>query len=85
MSPSDLIGGAGGILIAAPAVKDQIYRFNRVAQERKADHSPWPGLRRAAGRAWERRRNDYDGLDSFLTMVGALAITLSFVLKLFDA
>ncbi|RBP01258.1 hypothetical protein DFR50_15720 [Roseiarcus fermentans] len=85
MSPSDLIGGLGGIFIAAPAVKDQIYRFYRDAEDRKAKSSPWPGLRQAAGRAWERRRNDYDGLDSFMTMIGALAITLSFVLKLFDA
>ena len=82
---SDLTGGAGGILIAVPAVKDQIYRFNRDSQERKVKKSPWPGLRKAAGAAWERRRNDYDGLDSFMTMVGAFAIALSFLLKLFDA
>jgi hypothetical protein len=82
---SDLIGGIGGVLIAVPAVKDQIYRFNRDAQDRKTKSSPWPGLRRAASAAWERRRNDYDGMDSFLTMVGALGITLSFVMKLFDA
>jgi hypothetical protein len=43
------------------------------------------GLRKASSRAWERRRNDYDGYDSFMTMLGALGITLSFVMKLFDA
>jgi hypothetical protein len=82
---SDLIGGAGGILIAVPAVKDQIYRFNREREERKGENSPWPGLRKASSRAWERRRNDYDGYVSFMTMLGALGITLSFVMKLFDA
>jgi hypothetical protein len=82
---SDLIGGGGGILTAVPAVKDQIYRFGREREERKAEKSPWPGLRKASSRAWERRRNDYDGYDSFMTMLGALGIALSFVLKLFDA
>jgi hypothetical protein len=82
---SDLIGGAGGIFIAIPAVKDQAYRFNREREERKAENSPWPGLRKASSRAWEHRRNDYDGYDSFMTMLGALGITRSFVLKLFEA
>jgi hypothetical protein len=41
-------------------------------------------LGKVASVAWERRRNAYDGLDSFMTMVGALAITLSFFLKLLD-
>lgn len=81
---SDLVGGAGGILIAVPAVKDQFYRFHRNAEERKAANSAWPGLRNAAKNAWERKRNDYDGLDSFMTMIGAIGITLSFVLKIFD-
>lgn len=84
MLVSDWVGGAGGILIAVPAVKDQIYRFQRNAEERKAEHSPWPGLRRVARDAWERRRNDYDGWDLFMTMAGALGIALSFALKMFD-
>lgn len=85
MSLSDLIGGAGGILIAVPAVKDQFYRFSREREERRSKKSPWPGLRKASSRAWEGRRNEYDGYDSFMTMLGALGITLSFLLKLFDA
>lgn len=84
MLVSDWVGGAGGILIAIPAVKDQFYRFARDDQERKAASSPWPGLRRAARSAWERRRNDYDGWDSLMTMLGAIGIALSFGLKLFE-
>jgi hypothetical protein len=81
---SDFIGGAGGVLIAIPAIKDQVYRFNRDRQKRKKGQAPWPGLRDAASRAWEGRRNAFDGYDSLLTMVGALGIALSFLLKLFD-
>lgn len=79
---SDFLGGAGGVLIAVPAVKDQVYRFHREAQARRQADSPWPGLREAARNAWEQRRNDYDGTDSLVSLLGALAITLSFLLKL---
>lgn len=82
---SDMIGGVGGILIAIPAIKDQVYRFNREREDRKAENSPWPGLRKTSSRAWERRRNSYDGYDSLMTLLGALGIALSFLLKLADA
>ena len=81
---SDWIGGAGGILLAIPAVKDQYYRFKRDAQERKEASSPLPNLRQVLGVAWEKRRNGYEGPDSLMTLAGALAIALSFVLKLFE-
>jgi hypothetical protein len=82
---SDFIGGVGEILIAIPAIKDQVYRFNSDRQKRKKANAPWPGLRDAASRAWEGGRNAFDGRDSLMTMLGALGIALSFVLKLFDA
>lgn len=71
MLASDAIGGVAGVLLAIPAVKDQFYRFNRERERLKAANSPWPGLRKAAQKAWEDRRNDYDGLDSLMTMAGA--------------
>lgn len=83
MALSDLIGGAGGLLIAIPAVKDQVYRFNRTSQDRKATNSPWPGLRNAASAAWEHRRNGFDGLDSLFTLLGAGGIAGSFFMKIF--
>ena len=81
---SDWVGGVGGILIAIPAIKDQCYRFKRYAEVRNEKKSPWPGLRKIAQAAWERRRNDYDGLDSFMTMIGALGIAASFIFKIFN-
>jgi hypothetical protein len=81
---SDLIGGAGESCWAIPAVKDQCYRFKSNAQKRKRENSPWPGLNEIIRAAWEERRNDYDGRDSVLTMAGALGITLSFIIKLFE-
>lgn len=81
---SDLIGGAAAILLAIPAIKDQLYRFKREEERRKQTASPWPGLRKAAANAWERRRNDYDGIDSLMTAIGAAALCLAFALKLFE-
>ncbi|HEY2661663.1 MAG TPA: hypothetical protein VGI79_18225 [Caulobacteraceae bacterium] len=85
MLASDLFGGAGALLLAIPALKDQFYRFNREAQSRREASSPWPGLRKAAKDAWEERRNDYDGVDSLMTAAGAVGLVLAFLLKLFDA
>jgi len=85
MLASDLVGGLGAVALAAPAVKDQYYRFRRAHEADKEPTSPAPKLREILARAWEKRRNDYDGLDSLLTAAGAVLILLSFVLKMFDA
>ena len=82
MLTSDLIGGVGGVLLAVPPLKDQFYRLSRARSEQRESTSPWPGLQRVAKRAWEERRNDYDGSDSAMTALGALALILSFLLKM---
>jgi hypothetical protein len=82
MLPSDLVGGLGALALAVPAVKDQYYRFRRAREAAKESTSPAPKLRQILASAWEKRRNDYDGLDSLFTAVGALLILLSFTIKL---
>jgi len=81
MSPSDFVGGVAGVCLAVAPVKDQLMRLREHQQTVKEKTSPLRQLRQALGRAWSTRRNGYDGLDSFLTMSGALGITLAFAMK----
>jgi hypothetical protein len=82
---SDAIGAVGSLGLAIPSLKDQIYRFNREHEKQKAAQSAWPGLRAIIAAAWEKRRHDYDGSDSFFLGAGGLALVLVFVLKLLGA
>jgi hypothetical protein len=79
---SDFIGAVASVMLATPAIKDQIYRFLRKSEERKALQSHWPGLRNTIAGAWETKRSEYDGKDSFFLGAGALGLLLSFILKL---
>lgn len=46
--------------------------------------SSWPELWGAVYQAWETHRNEYNGLDSLLTLLDALGIGLAFLLKIFN-
>jgi hypothetical protein len=82
---SDVVGGLSGMMLAIPVLKDQFYRQRRSANEIRTGDSPWPQLRRRMAQAWDKRRDGYDGVDSFLAAAGALLLVLSFAMKLFDA
>jgi hypothetical protein len=84
MLASDLVGSAGAVALAIPAVRDQYHRFRRARETARAPKSPAPKLRHILARAWERRRNAYDGLDSLSTAIGAVLILFSFILKMCD-
>jgi hypothetical protein len=79
---SDFIGAVAAAMLAVPAIKDQIYRFWRKSEEQKAPRSHWPGLRKTIADAWETKRSEYDGRDSFFLGAGAFGLFLSFLLKL---
>jgi hypothetical protein len=79
---SDFIGAVASAMLAVPAIKDQIYRFLRKSEEQKAPGSHWPGIRNTIAGAWESKRSEYDGKDSFFLGAGALGLLLSFLLKL---
>jgi len=81
---SDVVGAIAGVALAIPPIKDQFYRFRRASVLRKENHSPWPGLRRAAAAAWELKRSEYDGKDSIAFAVGSLGLVVSFVMKVFS-
>ena len=78
---SDIIGACASFSLLIPAAKDQFYRFSEARQQRKAAHSPWPGLRNAIGAAWKVRRDSYDAWDSTFLFFGALGLLISFFLK----
>jgi hypothetical protein len=69
------------LALTVPAFKDQIYRLNRERENRKAIGSPWPGLRAMLAAAWERRRHDYDGSDSFFLATGGIGLVVAFLVK----
>jgi hypothetical protein len=81
---SDIAGGIGGVLLAAPAVKDQWLRLRAARQQQLKNDGVWPGLNDLMSKAWEHRRNEFDGIDSLSTLVGSLMIVAAFGLKLFD-
>jgi hypothetical protein len=78
---SDIIGAIASALLAVPAIKDQIYRFLRKSEEAKISQSRWPGLRSRIADAWEFKRAEYDGKDSFFLGAGAIGLFVSFALK----
>jgi hypothetical protein len=83
MAWSDTVGAIASLSIAIPALKDQIYRFRREREIQKAARSPWPGLRSIVAAAWESRRHDYDGFDSFFLGGGGIGLVIAFLLKAF--
>jgi hypothetical protein len=81
---SDIIGALAGGALAYPAAKDQILRYARQRELHKAVSGRLRRFRTVVAAGWEKKRSDYDGLDSFLIGLGGLGLLLSFALKLFD-
>jgi hypothetical protein len=68
-------------MLAYPHFKDQVYRFRRESEKRRAETSPVTDLRQRLADAWESKRLEYDGFDSAILTAGAGALVIAFVLK----
>jgi hypothetical protein len=84
MLSSDGIGIIAGILLAIPPIKDQYYRYQSERERIKAETSPIRVLRLTLSTAWNDRRQDYDGKDTFCLAAGSLGLIVSFILKAVD-
>jgi hypothetical protein len=77
---SDLIGALAGGALFYPAAKDQVLRY-KAAKER--GHLRMRRFRQIVATAWETKRSEYDGADTFFLGAGGFGLLVSFGLKLF--
>jgi hypothetical protein len=84
MAASDLFGLVSAALLAIPAGRDQVNRFQEAQQRRKAEEKSTPFWRMRGDLAdvWRARREGFNGWDSAFTAAGAVLLVLTFALKL---
>jgi len=82
MLVSDGIGLAAAVLLAEPGVRDQIYRYQEARQRKGAEASKFEVLKTALADTWKAKRDSYTSLDALCTLVGALLLIVTFLLKL---
>jgi hypothetical protein len=81
---SDAVGVFAGVALAFPHFKDQWLRFReRRARQREAS-GRWPGFWKAVREDLGERRREYDGWDSLVLALGAVALVASFLLKAYS-
>jgi hypothetical protein len=81
MLVSDMAGAIAGLLLAIPALRDQVERY-RAKRQQSAD-TMVPATRRLIARAIRLRKDGFSGHDTTLLAFGSLGLIVSFVLKLF--
>ncbi|HEX9168626.1 MAG TPA: hypothetical protein VF886_06825 [Roseiarcus sp.] len=67
--------------LAFPHFKDQWLRFRERRAQRDEATGRWPGFWRATLDDLGARRREYDGWDSLILALGAVALIASFLLK----
>jgi hypothetical protein len=84
MLTSDLLGLLSALLLAVPAGRDQINRFQEARQRRQAakKETPFWPLRGDLADVWRARREGFNGWDSALTAAGAALLVATFALKM---
>ena len=79
---SDFLGMVAGALLAIPPLKDQYYRYREYRERMRARWARWPELRHLLAGAWSEERQAYSGWDTLCLAGGAVALLMSFVVKL---
>lgn len=79
---SDFLGMVAGALLAIPPFKDQYYRYREYRERTRERRAPWPELRSLLAELWSDERQSYSGWDTLCLAGGALALLMSFVVRL---
>lgn len=81
MLSSDVVGGAAGLFLAIPPMKDQAGRLKE-RLHKKPGQTVVPDLRRRYAMILREKRNDFSGYDTAFLALGSICLIVSFGMKL---